>query len=260
MNSIIRILIPFDFGKVAQSALKFTLNFCADNDQTEILLCYVANSNNYEAKREEMDAFISNGSFPGYVGVHGSVIQGEFVETLLKEQVDFQADMMIMGTKGAKDTSGKALSNSSKMTLEAHCPVLVIPVNYEDFKIEKITLAIGSKKIDDPTVLSTLLVIARQYDAKIHVLTVYEEGDESFYLESQNEAILKYYFEKFYSHNSSTRSSKIAESIMDYDKAHGIDMLAIIPRNHAKRSAPSEGSLTKFLTLKTDIPLLTMNK
>ena len=260
MNSIIRILIPFDFGQVAQSALKFTQNFCADNDHTEILLCYVANSNNYEAKREEMNTFISNESFPGYVSVHGSVIQGEFVETLLNEQLEFKADMMIMGTKGTDDTSGKALSNSSIIALEAHCPVLVVPVNYEDFKIEKITLAIGSNKIDDPTVLSTLLVIARQYNARIHVLTVYEEGDESFFLESQNEAVLKYYFEKYYSHNSATRSSNIADSIMEYDKAQGVDMLAIIPRNHAKRTAPSEGSLTKFLTLKTDIPLLTMNK
>ncbi len=259
MNSIIRILIPFDFGHVAQSALKFALNFCADNDSTNILLCYVAGSTNYESKQQEMTTYLSNLSVPGYVTISGSVIQGDFVDTLLKEQLDFKADMMIMGTKGTDDTSRKALSNSSIIALEAHCPVLVIPVNYEDFKIEKITLAIGNNKIDDPTVLSTLLVIARQYNAKIHVLTVYEEGDESFYLESQNEAILKYYFENFYSHNSSTRSSNIAESIMEYDKVHGVDMLAIIPRNHAKRSAPSEGSLTKFLTLRTDIPLLTLN-
>ena len=259
MNSIIRILIPFDFGQVAKSAINYALKFCTHNDRTDILLCYVANATNFESKQEEMNAYIATVSVPGYVTVTGKVMKGEFVDTLLKEQLDFKADMMIMGTKGADGTSKKAVSNTSKITLGAHCPVLVIPVEYDEFKIEKITLAINNDKIDDPSVLSTLLVIARQYDAKIHVLTIYEEDDEDYYFESKNEGILKYYFEKFYSHNSSTRSSNIAKSIMEYDKSHGVDMLAIIPKNHAKRSTPSEGRLTKFLTLKTDIPMLSMN-
>ena len=256
MNSITRILIPFDFGQVAQNALKYALNFCAYNDRIDIMLCYISDSSYDEVKREKMNAYLANLSVRGYVTVSGKVIKGDFVATLLKEQLDFKADMIIMGTKGADDVSSKAISNTSKITFEAHCPVLVIPVDYVDFKIEQITLAIGNEKIEDPSVLNTLLVIARQYDAKIHVLAVY---DEDYYFERENEGVLKYYLDKYYSHNSSRRSSNIAESIMDYDKSQGVDMLAIIPRNHSMKSEPSEGRLTKFLTQNTDIPLLTMN-
>ena len=260
MNSIIRILIPFDFGPVAKSALNYAVKFCADNKRTDIMLCYVANSSNHDNKQKEMDAFLSSVSVPGYVAIEGKVVEGDFVESLLQEQLEFKADMMIMGTKGAIESSEKAISNTSIITLEAHCPVLVIPVSYDDFKISKITLAIPNSKIDDPSVLSTLLVIARQYDAKIHVLTVYDEGDEDYALETENEAVLKYYFEKYYSHISSTKSNNIGDSIIAYDKEHGVDMWAIIPQNHSKKSAPTEGRLTKFLTLKSDIPLLSMNK
>lgn len=259
MNSITRILIPFDFGQVAQSALEYALNFCAYNDRIDILLCYISDSANHELKQEKMDDYLANLSVRGYVTVKGKVTKGDFVATLLKEQSDFKADMIIMGTKGADNVSGKAISNTSKITLESHCPVLVIPVDYADFKIEQITLAIGNEKIDDPTVLNTLLVIARQYDAKIHVLAVYDEADEDYYFERENEDVLKYYLDKYYSHNSSRRSSHIGESIMEYNKSQGVDMLAIIPRNHSKKSEPSEGRLTKFLTQNIGIPFLTMN-
>ena len=259
MNSITRILIPFDFGPVAQIALKYALNFCTNNDRIDIMLCYVSDPDNHELKQEQMNAYLANLSVRGYVTVSGKVIQGEFVATSLKEQLDFKADIMIMGTKGANDVSGKAISNTSIITLEAHCPVLVIPVDYEDFKIEQITLAIGNDKIDDPTVLNILLVIARKYNAKIHVFAVYDEVDEDYYFERENEDVLKYYLDKYYSHNSTMRSSNIADSIMEYNKSQGVDMLAIIPRNHSTKSEASDGKLTKYLTQKTDIPFLTMN-
>lgn len=259
MNSILRILVPFDFGSVAESALKYAIKFCAGNKRTDIMLCYVATSQNYKSKRNQMDKYLSSVSVPGY-SIDGKVIEGDFVDALLREQIDFKAEMMIMGTKGASESSGKATSNTSSITLEAHCPVLVIPVSNNEFKISKITLAIGNSKIVDPSVLSTLLVIARKYDAKIHVLTVYDEGDDDYALATKNEAVLKYYFEKYYSQLSSTKSSNIGESIIEYDKKHGIDLLAIIPQNHSKTSAPTKGRLTKFLTLKSEIPLLSMNR
>lgn len=259
MNAIVRILIPFDFTAVAENALKYAQAFCGENSQTEILICYVSNKESHQSKDEEMALYKRQSALPGYVKLSSLVTQGPFVDTLLKAKTDFNADMIIMGTKGAGVTSAKAISNTTSITLNADCPVLVIPEKCRDFKIENITLAVGPDKIEDPSVLSTLLVIARKFDAMIHVLTVYEKEDEGFFEESINEPTLKYYFEKYYSFSSAALGADIGEQIQKYDKEHGIDLLALIPRNHAESQAPTEGKLTKFFTLQSDIPLLTMN-
>ena len=58
---------------------------------------------------------------------------------------------------------------------------------------------------------------------------------------------------------SLSKNTDIEKGIFDYVREKNIDMLAILPRNHAKKSKPSEGRLTRLLTLHTEVPLLTID-
>ena len=67
-----------------------------------------------------------------------------------------------------------------------------------------------------------------------------------------------YYLENFYAEHTFTENEDIVEGIFHYAETHNIDMVAILPRHHAKHGVPSEGRLTKELVLQSKIPVLTI--
>jgi hypothetical protein len=76
--------------------------------------------------------------------------------------------------------------------------------------------------------------------------------------EERNESLLKYYLEDFYAHHVFIENSDVTSGICDYVQEKEIDLISILPRNHVQNGTPSEGRLTRLLTLKTNTPLLTI--
>ncbi|MFD1079757.1 adenine nucleotide alpha hydrolase family protein, partial [Longispora fulva] len=122
-------------------------------------------------------------------------------------------------------------------------------------------LSVGQEHIADRSPLYVLLEVSRKFKAQVHVLTVqktpvavaYSEVDES------NENTLQYYLEMFYSHHSFSENEDIEKGILEYIEKHDIDMVAIMPNTHLKIGEPSEGRLTRFLTLHSNVPLLVLD-
>ena len=48
----------------------------------------------------------------------------------------------------------------------------------------------------------------------------------------------------------------MVEGIFDYAQEKEMDLIAILPLNHVRNGKPSEGRLTRILTLQSRIPLL----
>ena len=259
MNAIKNILVPFDFSPLAKNALRYATNYCINQVSTEITLLYCSNDKNHDEKSAMMTAAIESTKVPSNIHLIGKVIKSELTAGILDCIKEVKPHILIMGTKGSKSVSEKATTNTAKITLEAACPVIVVPESYKGYKLKDIALAIGVEEIDDPEVLTTLLVMARRFDARIKVLCI--TADENLELaDTKTERVLEYYFEKFYTDTTYISSSNIAESILKYDETHAIDLLAIIPRNHIKHGDKSQGRLTSFLTMNSNIPLLTMNQ
>ena len=180
---------------------------------------------------------------------------------------DGRADLLIMGTMGSHDLDEHG-THTSELVLRAACPVIAVPFGTRVGVPREIALVLGRDAIEDPSVLETLLHIALLFDAKVHVLTIYqnsvlvttEEEGAGERPAAQNERRLGYYLEHFYVEHSFAENLDIEAGIMDYVREKGIDMLAIIPRNHAKSTEPSEGRLTKLLTLHADVPVLTLEQ
>jgi hypothetical protein len=87
---------------------------------------------------------------------------------------------------------------------------------------------------------------------------VNREG-ETVSFEDENEEVLEYYLDSLLYFHAFPQNSDIELGITNYVDQNDIDLLAIIPRNHAKQAKPSEGRLTKLLTLHTKVPLLTID-
>lgn len=262
MNKISTILVPFDFSEISKNTLDYAIGFVGLNRDIRILLAYVALDGKTRTIEEAFKDFKEIHA-PAFRGTLDWVAgKGSLTESILAIQEKEAIDLVIMGTSGIGDKSDVAVTNSAKLVVAAdNCPVLIVPKGVKEFSVKKIALVLGKDKIEDRTVLDTLLRIARRFNAKVDVLTIeneegvygYSENDES------NENLLEYYLEDFYSHHSFIENPDIVQGIADYVANNTIDMVAILPRNHARKSEPSEGRLSKELTMHSKVPVLAID-
>jgi len=263
MSKLDKILVPFDFSEASVNALEYAVHFVGPNRSSQVVALYVGVMPISEREEKEL-----NENFLKILGgFHSKVkkqpvlacVSGNVIETILVTQVVQNADLIIMGTMGDK-TTDEAITNTSKLVLEANCPVISIPYGCDIKEPKKIALVMGKEEVEDKGVLNMLMSIAGTFDSKIHVLTIYKE---SVYAENvgseRTEHLLQYYLEHFYEEHMFQKNEDIEQGILDYINGKGIDMLAILPRNHSVMSTPSEGRLTKLLTLHSEIPVLALD-
>lgn len=261
--SIKKILVPFDFSESSINALQYAINFVGPTRDINIVALYVAAMPITESQEKMLNTDFSKvvRSFkgkaknsPGFVSVTGEVI-----ESILEKQQKGNSDLILMGTMGDKVTD-EAITNTSRLVLEANCPVISIPYGCPIKEPKDIALVMGGEEIDDKKVLKMLLEVARTFNSRVHVLTIYKE---SIYAEDSvvdsTENLLEYYLEHFYEEHAFSKNQDVEEGILEYITKKGVDMLAILPRNHTRLSTPSEGRLTKLLTLHSEIPVLTLD-
>lgn len=259
MKRIHTILIPYDFTSISKKALNYALEFVGLDRDITILLAHITEEEDITPIETAFEA-VKGEVTTTFRGTVKSIIRhGNLTDTLLHLQKSETIDLIIMGTSG---NSGSEENHTVDLALGIDdCPVIAIPDTETEFGIKKIALILGKDKIQDRTVLGTLLRITRRFNAQVIVLTIqneegvygYSEEDES------NENLLEYYLEDFYSHHSFIENPDIVQGVMTYVEDHAIDMIAIMPGNHAKGEGRSEGLLTKELTFASKVPVLTID-
>ncbi|KAA1246394.1 universal stress protein [Aquimarina sp. RZ0] len=265
MNTIEKILIPFDLSTTSEYALRFALSLFSIDYKPDIVIIHSYNSSNRDKIVIQLESKIEKIKSEFQYAKASTielVIKPDFlIDTILVEQQEREADLIIMGTKGCDIDDESIFSNTSELVLEADCPVLVIPETILKDGIHKIALVLGKEEIDDPSVLMTLLILARHFKAKVYVLTIVNKDDSYGYTaaDQKNENTVEYYLENFYSQHVFRESDDVEQGIFDFVANNKIDMVTILPYNHAKRHEPSEGRLTKLLALHTQVPLLTLD-
>ena len=257
MDKLKTILVPYDFSEASKRGLQYAVDFAGHRPGAHICLCFIETG---EGNPSPEVAFrqISKGLGKGFrARLSWSTLTPGTVKGLLQRSREDQADIVIMGTSGSGDP--KATTNTSEMVLNAECPVLVVPPGAdEEFRLSKIALVLGQYEIDDPDLLYALLDVARSFNARVTVLTIAHEPGTYGYSEEEerNEHLLEYYLESFYSHHVYIKSEDVVQGIFDYVEGHDIDMIAILPRRHVQKGTPTQGRLTRILTLQSRTPLL----
>ncbi|MCB0371768.1 MAG: universal stress protein [Muricauda sp.] len=263
MSSLNKILVPFDFSEASLNALEYVTNFVGSERSIEILALYVSampiSEPDDEKLRKDFEKIVDS------IGVRlkkepkFKTVTGNVTATILEYQEQTGADLIMMGTMGDKVTD-EAITNTSKLVLEANCSVVSIPYGCAIKEPKNIALLMGGEKIEDKEVLATLLDLARTFDARVHVLTIYKESiyEEEAVAETTEE-LLEYYLEHFYADHTFNKNEDVEEGILSYIEEKGIDLMVILPRNHTQKSTPSEGRLTKLLTLHSEVPVLALD-
>lgn len=260
MEKISRILVPFDFSETAKIGLDYAVHFVEGHKDMEIVLCYITDDPDMERLKREFERTRTAYGPTFRAPMSWVVGQDPLTDAILNIRETQDIDLIIMGTSG---TTGSEMGDTqtSELVLEADCPVLTVQGRPEDFKLKNIALVLGKDKIEDVEVLATLLEVARRFNALVHVLTIqnepgvygYSKADES------NENVLEYYLENFYSHHMFLENPDVVAGIFAYAEEKDIDLIAILPRNHSKKAKPSEGLLTKELTVRSKVPVLAID-
>ncbi len=261
MNTIKTILVPFDFSPISKKALDYTIDFIGMDRDIKILLAHVTEEEDTKAIEAAFED-VKSGKTKFRGSMEWIIRKGSLTEALLAIQKNQTVDLVIMGTSGEDGKDISKVNNTSRLAVEIdNCSVIAVPDQQFEFSISKIALVLGKDKIQDRSVLETLLRITRRFNAKVVVLTVqneegiygYSENDES------NENLLEYYLEGFYSHHAFNENPDIVAGVEDYVAKNDIDMIAVLPLTHAEGSKRSKGLLTKELTMSSKVPVLVID-
>lgn len=261
MSKIATILIPFDFSDASKTALRYAVHFAGEDENLEILLAHVLDDVDSSRLEEQFSKLQKKYSKDLKKPLRWTNVTGSLTDSLIRIQENQKIDLVIMGTSEVQDNEVKLISNTSKFVSEVDCPVLVVPENHDEFQIKNIALVLGKEEIDDRKALETLLDVSRKFNAQVHVLTIENTSEMYGYSKADqtNENLLEYYLENFYSEHTFIENSDVVKGILTHVAEKEMDLIAILPRNHAKRSNPSEGRLTEMLTLKSKIPILAID-
>ena len=263
MNRIHQVLIPTDFSPCAQNAFRYAQHLATDDDSFALVVLHVPHRSPDDAERAAIQQrfAIMKQSLSPWLQTNSQFLieEGELVGTILAMQQEQNIDLIVMGTDGSDEEEDQADSRTARLVLKADCPVLVIPPEVRDFHMKRIALALDQNEIDDETSLNVVHDFARWFGAMVHLLTIHLQTGLSSAMEQEMESTLEYYLETLDYHHALPQNSDIERGITDYIRENDIDLLAILPRNHAQKTKPSEGRLTKLLALRTQIPLLAID-
>lgn len=258
MKKISTILIPFDFTKISEGALKYAVQYVGNDENLKIMLAHISDEHDSDELKAAFKSIEKKYHDKLMNKIEWVSISGELTEAIIQIHKSENIDLIMMGTSGG---TGSGESNTSDLVLKADCPVMVIPSGLGAFRLKNIALVLGKEEIDDTEVLSTLLNVAQKFNAKVHVITIENRPETFGYSETdeKNENTIQYYLENFYSEHVFIENPDVVEGILNYATERDIDVITILPRNHTKKSQPSEGQLTELLTLHSPIPILAID-
>ncbi|MBC3846652.1 universal stress protein [Winogradskyella echinorum] len=277
-----KILIPTDFSKNANKALRYAIQlykndscdfyllnvFSATSNLMKSLMNMEPGSELYEtAKRNSEDGLakiqdmITMTVDPN--PKHNFKTISVFNNTLeaIKDVVEKKdIEMVIMGTKGETYSRATAFGSTATYVMEKvrNCPVIVVPLNAKSIMPKEIVFPTSYKTHYKRRELIYLTEIAKKSDATVIVLHV-SEADELSKEQKENKQLLEEILGEtkhkthFLSHNS------VETAINIFVESRDSDMVAFINKKHAFFGSILTDPLVKSISFHSKVPILVMH-
>ncbi|MGZ4034609.1 MAG: universal stress protein [Bacteroidia bacterium] len=272
---MMKILVPTDFSKNAENAIKYAVAF-AKKEKSKIILFHAYHEILNVSKVQEyayanLSGKLEKESDDKLKNIYTKIIKPANIEceclsqyqlavdAILEIIKDKKIDFVIMGTKGATGITAALLGSiSAKIIEKAPCPVIAVPENARFEPIKKITFATDYNNADIQE-LKTLVNIATPFKAQINLLHI-ADGE---YTGPEEEALLKKYVKKITSKidykNLSFQlleSKDIEKKLEQYVNQKSTSVLAISTKKKGLFEKLFGTSITKKLAYHSTIPLI----
>lgn len=275
------ILFPTDFSSNANRALEYAVEIAAltgsclellhiytpvvskDNIVSAFLTDEIADVTQESKEKLSVIASTIQSEYPG-IPCKYQVKVGETIKSILEAATETKSDLIIMGTLGASNLAKMIFgSNTTAIIENSSCPVLAVPVGCA-YRPPKRILFATNFSFNDLEEINKLATIAEAFKAEIIVghVDVTEDDDDTdgnpvmnkFMNELKTRVVYPLISAKVVNdHNVSMGLDRIIDE-------SEIDLFALSTQKRTWFEKFSNPSLTKKISIYTDIPLLAFHK
>jgi nucleotide-binding universal stress UspA family protein len=183
-----RIIVPTDFSKAAESAAHYAA-WLAQKMSASVELVHVPGINtsenslhNWRVLEQQMIASAEEGasrlieSIRNPVEITYKLLEGgPFEDVVSKYAVKSEADLIVIGSRGASGLKKTFLGSCAAKLLDTSTkPVIVVPSGIQFDGIKKIAYATDMVRLNEE--IKTIVRLARPFDAEITILHITNEG------------------------------------------------------------------------------------
>ncbi len=222
-------LVLYDFTEVGDAALNYAINL-SSNVVNEIRLVHlVSNKNDIVSATAKLDAIIAKTEKSSNTEITSLVQVGSIFEDIAKIVKQIKANLIIMGTHGAKGFQKVFGSFAIKVITSSDVPFFVIQKDTKAKAVKKIIVPIDLMK-ESLQIVNIAGDIANMYEAEIFLVA--EKHDDVLLSQRIKNRILivrKQYEERNIKCNIEliSGSGSYSSKIMTYAKDNEIDLIAI---------------------------------
>lgn len=187
------------------------------------------------------------------------VYEGDIDEALEAAVKKYEANLIIMGTKGASGVKEFFIgSNATKVIRKAICPVIAVPEDALEERPGKILIPVDSERLSEESV-KRIKEFALTFNAEVEVLNVASEKSdelvdrnklESFFDQQLNGPELSYTYQV---------SNDVVGNIMDA-LSDECDMIVMFPHRNNFFDSIFHKSVTNKIASRTNVPLMAIHE
>lgn len=240
------IILPTDFSDIAANALRYALAFAAQEKSRLVLVHAVAVETLTSMEGSEvalppdprMDTYYLNrlAAFGRQVRqdqgdacpMEAVCVHGSLPDTLNKLVRSKQADLVIMGTKGARKLTDNWLgTHAFNFLRQAECPVLVIPQQATFQGIKRLAYASDFETEEEGVYLRQLLAFAKPFDPQTYIVNI--KSDEQLSVVSDRKILhnIKAQYPDYPFCFTQVRQDDVVAALQEFVQDNHIDVLAI---------------------------------
>jgi len=248
------ILIPTDFSENAWNALNYGLEMFKKTKCTFYLMhvnpipTYSGAGTSLSASDSDLRAVILKNSKEDLQELHDRIhkeiplnpkhnfvplaFYDYFTDTVKREAVKNNVDMIIMGTKGASGLKKATVgSNTGDVITKVAHPLLAVPENAQYTDIKEIAFPTDFQINYDLKVLDTLIEIATMNDAEIRILNITKPGKELTAEQQKNKDFLDNYLVDIDHSFHTLTGLKLETAVQAFTESRDIHMIAMVAKN-----------------------------
>lgn len=186
-----------------------------------------------------------------------------FTEAVKNAVKLYQADMVVMGTKGVGTIEHVLLGSHTNTLIKSkvNCPVLAIPEFYEFKEIKEIAYATDFKRFISSSSLEPMINFARTFNASINVVYVKNNAEPLSEIQEINLHKLQKYLDGVsFEVNRIRAIHSVSHTLEIFAENAEINMLALMSYNHNFIESITKEAIIQKVLFDSNIPLLVLSE
>lgn len=264
------IIVPTDFSENAKDALIFAIRI-ANEFGSKIHLINCVNTLTSTGIYTDVDNLLKkaegnrlnkmieevSGHIKKPASIRALALKGEVVSTIhIYTQVS-DADLIVMGTKGASGLREILLgTNTQGVIRQIDVPTLVVPADGQTRKLDKIALAIDNQALGSESILQPFIKLSKAFASQTILFHANSQNEEKDIDPSIYEFLKDLEYSKYIHYGSDKNAGK---SIRDFVEEEDIGLLTLVRRHRNFVDRIFHKSITNKEVFHSKVPLLVLH-